>query len=127
MIDLADPEKEPLMPVAVRGEVAAYLAALPGFATENGHKQSQTTRDQHSFLQMQFTRILDGLDEVYGHIFQMPQDGVDMTDLTENRRIEIFMLPDKSEPMTPDALVSFFERLGTMGGREGESRSIRMV
>lgn len=93
IIELADKEKEPHMPLKIRASLDAYLASLPGFVREKGTKQSQTTLDQHGFLQMQFTRILGSLTDVYGHIFLTPHGEVDMSDVVLNRRILVVMLP----------------------------------
>lgn len=93
IIELADKEKEPHMPLKIRSSLDAYLASLPGFVREKGTKQGQTTLDQHGFLQMQFTRILGSLTDVYGHIFLTPHGEVDMNDVVLNRRILVVMLP----------------------------------
>ncbi|WP_456717778.1 MULTISPECIES: hypothetical protein [unclassified Bradyrhizobium] len=69
IVELADPEKHPDMPDSVRVAVKAYLSSLPGYHQEKGAKQSITTLDQHGYLQMQFTRILGRLADVYGYIF----------------------------------------------------------
>ncbi len=58
VIDLADADKYPEMPVAIRKALGAYLSSLPGFQREKGYRQSQTTLDQHGFLEMQLTRAL---------------------------------------------------------------------
>jgi intracellular multiplication protein IcmO len=93
IIELADKEKEPHMPIDIRSSIDAYLSSLPGFVREKGPKQSQTTLDQHGFLQMQFTKILGNLADVYGHIFLTPHGEVDMNDVVLNRRILVVMLP----------------------------------
>lgn len=93
IIELADREKEPHMPAPIRGSIDAYLASLPGFQKEKGTKQAQTTLDQHGYLQMQFTKILGSLADVYGHIFLTPHGEVDMTDVVLGRRILVVMLP----------------------------------
>jgi intracellular multiplication protein IcmO len=93
IIELADREKEPHMPAPIRTSIDAYLASLPGFQKDKGTKQAQTTLDQHGYLQMQFTRILGSLADVYGHIFLTPHGEVDMNDVVLGRRILVVMLP----------------------------------
>lgn len=93
IIDLGDPTEFPDMPQAIRGTIRSYLTSLPGFQEEKGYKQAQTTLDQHGYLEMQFTKILGSLADVYGHIFHTPNGEVDMFDVVLNRRILVIMLP----------------------------------
>jgi intracellular multiplication protein IcmO len=74
--------------------IQAYLRSLPGYKENPGEKgQAQTTLDQHGYLQMQFTKILGSLTDVYGHIFSTPYGEVDIADVVLNRRILVIMLP----------------------------------
>ena len=74
--------------------IQAYLKSLPGYKENPGEKgQAQTTLDQHGYLQMQFTKILGSLTDVYGHIFSTPYGEVDIADVVLNRRILVIMLP----------------------------------
>ena len=93
IIDLADPEKYADMPRPIRKSINSYLSSLPSFKLDSGYEQSQTTVDQHGYLEMQFTRILSSLADVYGHIFKTPYGEVDMSDVVLNRRILVIMLP----------------------------------
>lgn len=93
IIELADREKEPHLPIDIRVSIDSYLASLPGYQKEKGTKQAQTTLDQHGYLQMQFTKILGSLADVYGHIFSTPHGEVDMRDVVLSRRILVVMLP----------------------------------
>ena len=93
IIDLADAEKYPMIPQSIRKSISSYLTSLPGYVAEKGYKQAQTTLDQHGYLEMQFTKILGSLADVYNHIFATPYGEVDMTDVVLNRRILIVMLP----------------------------------
>lgn len=93
IIDLADTNKYPDLPQPVRKTIKSYLTSLPGFQEEKGYKQAQTTLDQHGYLEMQFTKILGSLADVYGHIFHTPYGEVDMHDVVLNRRILVVMLP----------------------------------
>jgi intracellular multiplication protein IcmO len=91
IMKLADPREFPEMPPDVRKTVKSYLTSLPGFQEEKKDKQAQTTLDQHGYLEMQFTKILGSLADVYGHIFATPMAEVDMHDVVLNRRILIIM------------------------------------
>lgn len=93
IIDLADETKYPEMPPQIRGSIKAYLRSLPGFQEDKGKNQGNTTRDQHGYLEMQFTKILGSLADVYGHIFKTEYGEVDMSDVVLNRRILFVMLP----------------------------------
>ncbi|NDV52798.1 type IV secretory system conjugative DNA transfer family protein [Salipiger sp. PrR003] len=93
IVDLGDVDKYPDMPQPIRKTIKSYLTSLPGFQPEKGYKQAQTTLDQHGYLEMQFTKILGSLADVYGHIFFTPNGEVDMFDVVLNRRILVIMLP----------------------------------
>lgn len=93
IIDLADREKYQEMPPSIRKSIRSYMTSLPGFQEDKGYKQSQTTLDQHGYLEMQFTKILGSLADVYGHIFHTPYGEIDMADVVLNRRILVIMLP----------------------------------
>jgi intracellular multiplication protein IcmO len=93
IIDLANPEQYEMMPVPIRKSIKSYLTSLPGYKESQGYNQSQTTLDQHGYLEMQFTKILGSLADVYGHIFHTPHAEVDMADVVLNRRILVIMLP----------------------------------
>lgn len=95
IIDLADITKPQYadLPNHIRANIKSYLLSLPGFQEEKGYKQAQTTLDQHGYLEMQFTRILGSLADVYGHIFKTPFGEIDMNDVVLNRRLLLIMLP----------------------------------
>lgn len=93
IIDLCDPSKYPDLPIHIRANIKSYLLSLPGFQEDKGYKQGQTTLDQHGYLEMQFTRILGSLADVYGHIFKTPFGEIDMNDVVLNRRLLLIMLP----------------------------------
>lgn len=78
----------------------AYLESLPGFNWEKartGKPQAQTTLDQHGYLQMQFTRLLSSLVDVYGYIFKAPLGDIDLYDVVINRRVLVALLPALSK------------------------------
>jgi intracellular multiplication protein IcmO len=93
IIDLSDEQKHPDLPAHIRKSIRSYLTSLPGYVEEKKEKQAQTTLDQHGYLEMQFTKILGSLADVYGYIFATPFGEVDMYDVVLNRRILIIMLP----------------------------------
>ena len=93
IIDLADPKIYPDMPPAIRKSVRSYLTSLPGFQEDKGHKQAQTTHDQHGYLEMQFTKILGTLADVYGHIFFTDSGDVSLRRAMDDKRLVLFCLP----------------------------------
>ncbi len=93
IVDLTDRSKFPDMPREIVRSVSSYLTSLPGFQPEKGYRQAQATLDQHGFLQMQFTRIMGSMADVYGHVFMTPHADVDMTDVVVNRRVLLVTLP----------------------------------
>ena len=80
------------LPPHILQSVKAYLRSLPGYQ-ENAPKQSETVMDQHGYLQMQFTRILGSLADMYGYIFKTNLGEVDFFDVVLNRRILVVLLP----------------------------------
>lgn len=80
------------LPQHVLQSLKAYLRSLPGYQ-ENAPKQSETVMDQHGYLQMQFTRILGSLADIYGYIFKTNLGEVDFFDVVLNRRILVVLLP----------------------------------
>lgn len=82
------------LPPQALSAVRAYLKSLPGYV-ENppGGQQNDTAREQHGYLQMQFTKILGSLSDTYGYIFRTNLGEVDFTDVVLNRRILMVLLP----------------------------------
>lgn len=80
------------LPPHVLQSIKGYLRSLPGYQ-ENAPKQSETVMDQHGYLQMQFTRILGSLADIYGYIFKTNLGEVDFFDVVLNRRILVVLLP----------------------------------
>lgn len=81
------------MPRNIQDSLRAYCENLAGWSERKGAQQGDTTMEQHGYLQMQFTRTLGSLGDVYGHIFKTPLGEVDMYDIVTNRRILLVMLP----------------------------------
>jgi len=80
------------LPAHILQSIKSYLRSLPGYQ-ENAPKQSETVIDQHGYLQMQFTRILGSLADMYGYIFKTNLGEVDFFDVVLNRRILVVLLP----------------------------------
>jgi intracellular multiplication protein IcmO len=93
IVEFADETLFPDIPDACRRCIRSYLGFLPGYQPERKERQSQTTLDHHGYLEMQFTRILGSLADVYGHIFAADGVDIDMHDVVLNRRILVIMLP----------------------------------
>lgn len=80
------------LPAHVIQSLKSYLRSLPGYQ-DSAPKQSETVMDQHGYLQMQFTRILGSLADIYGYIFKTNLGEVDFFDVVLNRRILVVLLP----------------------------------
>lgn len=93
------------IPPALLKSIRAYLRSLPGYV-EGADQQSDTVKDQHGYLQMQFTRILGSLSDTYGYIFRTNLGEVDLEDIVINRRILVVLLP---------ALEKSQDELGNLG------------
>lgn len=108
IIDLANQEHYPDMPHPVRKSIQSYLGSLPGFREEQGYKQSQTTLDQHGYLEMQLTKTLGSMADVYGHIFNSEYSDIDLLDVIRKRRILLVLLPALEKSVSE---VEFLARL----------------
>ena len=93
IVRIGNGESHASAPLELRHLLRAYLASLPGYNEERGLRQAQTTLNQHGYLEMQFSRILGALSEVYGHVFSGSLADVDMDDVVANRRILVVILP----------------------------------
>jgi intracellular multiplication protein IcmO len=87
------------LPVHVLKAIKGYLVSIPGYV-EGSSKQSDTTLEQHGYLQMQFTKVLSTLADAYAHIFKTNLGEVNFWDVVVNRRILVVLLPalEFSEP-----------------------------
>lgn len=85
-------------PQHIHVALKTYLYSLPGFNIDS-EKQREVVEEQHGYLQLQFSRILATLSDDYGHIFNSPLGEIDYSDIINNRKILIVLLPDltKSE------------------------------
>ncbi|MNU56078.1 hypothetical protein D3C71_451650 [compost metagenome] len=68
LIDFTDHEEYPDIPSDVRSRVSKYLSTLPGFNAALGHRQSQTTLDQHGYAEMQLCKVLSELDYAHARV-----------------------------------------------------------
>jgi len=79
-----------------------YLKNVPGLDLEDYKKTGKLDTDtllQHGYLTGQFTKLLDVLNDTYGHIFKHQLPDVDMLDVVLNNRILVTLIPslEKSE------------------------------
>ena len=94
------------VPAHLREGVQAYLNELPGYVDEafddNGDEKpgpdgsipdTQTPRQQHGYLSMQFTRSMQSLGDDYGFIFDTQAADIDILDVVLQRRILIVLIP----------------------------------
>jgi len=99
--------KEPLSEMALVG-LNAYLRELPGYEASvsmqgPGAQQARAkASEQHGYLAMQFTAVLELLAGTYGHIMRTDLSEVDWKDVIANRRIVYVMLP--SVEKSPESL-----------------------
>ena len=92
IISLAKEGSEYGIPDNIIRSLQAYLNSLPGYKEEKGVAQAQTTLDQHGYLEMQFSQILGSLGDIYG-LTLIGKSDFTMSEIYENRRILIVMLP----------------------------------
>jgi hypothetical protein len=93
LFDLAYSEEFADAPAACRAPLRAYLSSLGAFVIEKGYDQSQETLNQQAYIEMQLTRSLGMMADVYGHIFAAGGSDVDIEDVVKNRRFLLVMLP----------------------------------
>jgi hypothetical protein len=99
--------KEPLSEMALVG-LNAYLRELPGYEASvsmpgpGGQQARAKASEQHGYLAMQFTAVLELLSGTYGHIMRTDLSEVDWKDVIANRRIVYVMLPSMEK--SPESL-----------------------
>ena len=99
-----------------------YLVSIPSFnfaKAEKGDSQAASTTDQHGFLFMQFSRIMQSLADTYSAIFSTPMGEVDFEDIVLNRRIALGLLPalENSEDEVANLGKIMVSQLKAMMGR----------
>ncbi len=95
------------LPDRIREGMRGYLDTLPGYSDaafdDNGMEKpmgpdqpmvdTNTPKQQHGYLTMQFTRALQSLGNDYGYIFDSQNADIDMMDVVLNRRILVVLIP----------------------------------
>jgi hypothetical protein len=92
LFDLAYSDEFADAPVACRAPLRAYLSSL-GAVVERGYDQNQETLTQQAYIEMQLTRSLGLMADVYEHIFAAGGTDIDIEDIVKNRRFLLVMLP----------------------------------
>jgi energy-coupling factor transporter ATP-binding protein EcfA2 len=122
---IIDMSEDGALPLPLRKSVSSYLTSLPGYREEKGHKQSQTTLDQHGYLEMQFTKLLGSLADVYGHVFcPSGAPDIDIVDVVRNRRVLVVLLPalaksgDETRNLGKIVVGSLRAMMGSVLGRQ---------
>ncbi|NTF18128.1 hypothetical protein G6L37_06895 [Agrobacterium rubi] len=92
VIDLLNPVINPGVPAEIIAPVMEYLKTLPQYRPEMGHKQSQTTFDEHGMAEMQLTKLLGSLYGTYQHL---------RTDVIDNPCLDILEGVDLNMPVLP--------------------------
>lgn len=85
------------LPPHIRFEIARYLDSVPGFDASKD-RQSRQTREQHEYLQMQFSKVLGTVADVYSEIFAIGSQSVELDEVALNRRIVLVSLPSSEHP-----------------------------
>lgn len=95
------------LPEHLRAGLKGYLDTLPGYndaafddegrdkpaSPDQPMMDTTTSKTQHGYLSMQFTRSLQSLADDYGYIFDSQAADVDMVDVVLNRRILVVLIP----------------------------------
>ncbi|WP_408902913.1 hypothetical protein [Methylobacterium radiotolerans] len=90
LIGLAFDER---LPTHLRDAIFRYLEAIPGFDRSKGTRQAQQTREQHAYLEMQFSSKLDSLTNLNGEIFMIGSQFLELDEVALRRRILLVSLP----------------------------------
>lgn len=92
------------IPEAGVGSIRKYLAELPAYNDDDARsgQLNAKTNEQHGYIIMQLTEVMNDLSETYGHIFGAELGEIDFKDVVFNRRILFVMLPSLEKD--PDAL-----------------------
>lgn len=99
LMELASPDNYPDMPPKIRKGVQTYLNSINVDMRKKAMDQEKVPKDQHTYLLMQFQKVLGTLVKVYGYIFETQYGEVDMYDVVLNRRVLIIMLPALGKAM----------------------------
>lgn len=110
--------RDKILPTHIRVPLMDYLKSVPGYKDESFNNDGServdpnakggpdkglaTCREQHGYLQMQFTRVLNDLANTYGYIFKTKAGEIDMYDVVVNRRILVVLMPSLEK--SPESL-----------------------
>lgn len=75
---------------------AYFETGLPGFRPEQADAPEQWDKEvynQHGYMTGEFSRILSLLTDTYGYIFQEKYPDIDISDVLQNNRILVVMIP----------------------------------
>lgn len=101
--------KNEILSTTTRESINYYLNDLPGWKIAKvsddekvASEAELTASQQHGFLTMQFTHVLELLSGTYAHIMKTDLAEIDFTDVIVNRRILYIMLPSLEK--SPESL-----------------------
>ena len=81
------------MPAEIHKSLSSYLQSLAGFHRDAGTMQTQTTLDQHGYLQLIFVKLLEPLATTYGYIFQHHENLTSFEDVISDKKILLVLFP----------------------------------
>ncbi|MGU3659505.1 hypothetical protein [Methylobacterium fujisawaense] len=90
LIGLAFDER---LPTHLRDAIFKYLKTIPGFDRSKAGRQAQQTREQHGYLEMYFSTVLDALTDINGEIFTIGSRFLELDEVALRRRILLVSLP----------------------------------
>ncbi len=99
--------RDPSLPERIIRGLQSYLSTLPGYIDDafddDGNERPPSpdsppydmtvARQQHGYLSMQFTRMLQSLSDEYGFIFKAQLADVDVVDVVLQRRMLVVLIP----------------------------------
>ena len=89
-----DPNSDAYLPNHILESLYGYLVSIPGFSENKPFDElPPEVSTQHGFLQMQFTKLLGSLADMYGYIFNTQLSEINFWDVVTSRRIMIVLLP----------------------------------
>lgn len=116
------------LPSHIAGELGRYLGSLPGFNASQV-TQSVLTREQHGYLQMQFSVVLRDLADLDAGILRLGCQSVALDEIALRRRIFLVSMPAPTGLSNRDAHVARFvgaslmAMVRTLAGKEIPVRS----
>lgn len=93
-LGVTDPNNPAYLENWVIESLKGYLVSLPGFdENKKFEDQPPTINEQHGYLQMQFTKLLGSLADMYGYIFNTELSEINFWDVVVKRRVLVVLLP----------------------------------